>query len=396
MKIYEIGTGYTSIPARMGAATEIVVEELTKSLQADGQAVTLIDIKDPHRLPNDLPIVEVKVSSIFTKTDVALGIMHKLKRVAYSLALAKKLKKLVKEDPDDVVLHFHNQYNLFFFLKRTSAALRSKVKIAYTVHSYIWHGDWSDIGETVKNRYFQEIAAMKAADVVYVLNERTRENIRDHVGIDEKKLCLIDNGVNTDVYHPLTEQAIREVKTGLGLDGKKIFIQIGSVCDRKNQLGALELLLPLMEQDKDIAYVYAGGIIDQPYQDQIVAFAQAHGLVDRVRYLGEVAPGKELNAYYSMAEAMLFPSKQEGFSLVVIEAMSAGTPVIVHERLQFRLSDRCLTYSDQASFEAMVEHQILDQEKQKMNASAARASVLEAYSWNKVARDYLDTIALCR
>ena len=31
MKIYEIGTGYTSIPAKMGAATEIVVEELTKS-----------------------------------------------------------------------------------------------------------------------------------------------------------------------------------------------------------------------------------------------------------------------------------------------------------------------------------------------------------------------------
>ena len=28
MKIYEIGTGYTPIPARMGAATEIVVEEV--------------------------------------------------------------------------------------------------------------------------------------------------------------------------------------------------------------------------------------------------------------------------------------------------------------------------------------------------------------------------------
>ena len=31
MKIYEIGTGYTPIPARISAATEIVVEELTKA-----------------------------------------------------------------------------------------------------------------------------------------------------------------------------------------------------------------------------------------------------------------------------------------------------------------------------------------------------------------------------
>ena len=31
MKIYELGTGYTSIPAKVAAATESVVEELTKA-----------------------------------------------------------------------------------------------------------------------------------------------------------------------------------------------------------------------------------------------------------------------------------------------------------------------------------------------------------------------------
>ena len=31
MKIYEIGTGYTPIPAKVAAATESVVEELTKA-----------------------------------------------------------------------------------------------------------------------------------------------------------------------------------------------------------------------------------------------------------------------------------------------------------------------------------------------------------------------------
>ena len=50
MKIYEIGTGYTPIPAKMGAATEIVVEELAKSFQKKGKDVTILDIKADDRL----------------------------------------------------------------------------------------------------------------------------------------------------------------------------------------------------------------------------------------------------------------------------------------------------------------------------------------------------------
>ena len=42
MKIYEIGTGYTPIPAQMGAATEIVVEELTRSLRNNGEDAEII------------------------------------------------------------------------------------------------------------------------------------------------------------------------------------------------------------------------------------------------------------------------------------------------------------------------------------------------------------------
>ena len=113
MKIYEIGTGYTSIPAKMGAATEIVVEELTKAFMSIGQEVTLVDIADSNRLPNKLPIVEVQMPKLFSNTDVQLGIMHKLKRVVYSIALARKLNQIIKKSNETVLIHFHNQYNMY-------------------------------------------------------------------------------------------------------------------------------------------------------------------------------------------------------------------------------------------------------------------------------------------
>ena len=135
MKIYEIGTGYTPIPAQIAAATESIVEELTKAFIKQNIDVEIIDICAQDRAPNNLPITEVKVPSIFSKSDVSLGIVHKLKRVVYSLALASKLKKLLKSTDEKVVLHFHNQYNMFFFVKRVSKKLRSKAVTAYTNHN---------------------------------------------------------------------------------------------------------------------------------------------------------------------------------------------------------------------------------------------------------------------
>ena len=107
MKIYEIGTGYTPIPAQMGAATEIIVEELTTSFMKMGEDVEIIDIAADSRAENNLPITEVKVPAAFRKNDVSLGIVHKLKRVVYSVKLASKLKKILKKSDEKVVLHFH-------------------------------------------------------------------------------------------------------------------------------------------------------------------------------------------------------------------------------------------------------------------------------------------------
>ena len=115
MKIFEIGTGYTSIPAKIGAATEIVVEELTTSMLKQGHDVTIVDIRDIHRQSTSLPIIEVNVPYFFSSTDLKLGLVHKLKRVLYSMSLTYKLHRLLRKQKSKVILHFHNQYNLFFF-----------------------------------------------------------------------------------------------------------------------------------------------------------------------------------------------------------------------------------------------------------------------------------------
>lgn len=383
MKIYEIGTGYTPIPARMGAATEIVVEELTRSLLSIGEEVEIIDIKAQQRLETDLPIQEVSVPSIFTKTDVSLGIMHKLKRVVYSLSLAKKLRKIIKESKDKIVLHFHNQYNLFFFLKLLPKKLRNKVTIAYTVHSYIWGTSWEEIKETVEKRYFQEIFCVQNADLVFVLNDITTDHFVKHLGVDKSKIKRIINGVNTKTYAPKDENETEKIKNELSLKGKKVIFQVGSVCERKNQFGSLKMLCDYLKEHRDIVFLYAGGIIDQEYQDSITSFADENGIKEQVIYAGELSPGKELAKYYAISDLSVFSSSLESFGLVVIEAISAGKTVVVADKLMFDLSTGFETYSTKEEFIEKVDDILSGVLK-----NDGRQEVIDKYDWDVVAKDH--------
>lgn len=385
MKIYEIGTGYTSIPAQMGAATEIVVEELVKAFQKQSADVELLDIQAAHRPVHTLPITEVKVPRSFTSTDVQLGLLHKLKRVVYSISLAMKLRKILKNTDEDVILHFHNQYNLFFFYKLVSAKLRTKAKVAYTVHSYIWAGEWKDIEATVEKRYFQEIDCVRHADYVLSLNDLTTRHFVEHLGVPAERIFKIKNGVNTGIYSPLSNTEIDAFRKAIDLEGQKVILQVGSVCDRKNQLGAVQLLRDYLKQHPNVSYLYAGGIIDQDYQAEIQRFAAESGIASQVRYLGELQPGVELNKYYNIADATIFPSKQESFGLVIIESLSAGTPVLCSCKPIFSIDQGCLVYDSESSFITFLEHCF----SRAIPAEHIREEAIKHYGWDRIAQDHI-------
>lgn len=385
MKIYEIGTGYTPIPAQMGAATEIVVEELTRSIIKNGENAEIIDISAQNRAKTDLPIAEVDVPKKFTGTDVSLGIMHKLKRVVYSVALARKLKIILKKESEGVVLHFHNQYNLYFVLKLVSKKLLKKATIAYTVHSYIWGTQWEEIEIIVKKKYFQEITCVKKADIVLVLNDITIDHFVNRLGVDREKIHKIINGVNIKRYSPLPEEEVLTLKNANNVKGKKVIFQVGSVCDRKNQLGSIRMLTKYLREHRDVIYMYAGGIIDFEYQQSIVDYAKENEISGQVRYVGELAPGEQLNGYYNIADCCVFTSSLESFGLVIIEAISSGTPVVLGSNLMFALDSGFSMYHTDEEFVSMVDAAL---NQSKMSRDVYR-DILDKYSWDSVARDHI-------
>lgn len=391
MKIYEIATGYTSIPATISAATEIVIEQLATAMISNGKDVEIIDIRDKNRKDTNLKIDEVAVPSFLTSTDTSLGIIHKLKRVIYSISLAGKLKKILKKTNDKVVFHFHNQYNMFFFLKLTGKKEREKCIMAYTNHSGIWSLEWEEVEPTLKKRYFQEWECQQNADILYILNDDTKANVINHLGVDENKIVRINNGVNTDVYRPLSLQEKEAIKADYGVTGKKIILQVGSVYDNKGQDRAIKYLTQLMKEDPDLMYLYAGGIVDEEYHNRIKKYVADNGLDAQVKYLGMLSPGEELNRVYNMADATISLSKYEAFSLVVVESYSAGVPMLIDESNKSVFSIGAVLYNKD-NFESKVKDIIFgDKENYQQLSDSVRNIATNNYSWAAIAKNYTDS-----
>ncbi len=389
MKIYEIGTGYTPIPAKVAAATESVVEELTKAFIQKKIDVEVVDISANDRVPNSLPITEVIVPSIFTKSDISLGIIHKVKRVVYSVALALKLKKILKQTDQKTVLHFHNQYNIYFFLKLVKKELRDKAIIAYTNHNGFWSLPFEEAKSTLQSRYFQEIEGMKNADLIFVLNPKMKNNIVENLGIDENKVIRINNGVNTDVYAPLSSEQIEKVKEKLNLKNKRIILQVGSVNENKGQGRAVKMIAPLLRENSDTVYAFAGDIVSQEYYQEVLRTAKEEKVENQVVYLGTFSPGEEMNGLYNIADTAIFVSRYEGFSLACIESISAGVPVVL-------CSDYLSSFGDGS---ILTERQdVADRIRQLLNdgdllkeiKQAARKNAVENFTWSKTAQKYFD------
>jgi D-inositol-3-phosphate glycosyltransferase len=325
-----------------------------------------------------------------SSTDEALGARHKLRRVVYSARLAGVLRDALGGSGGRVVLHFHNQYNAFFFLRSVPRRLRGRALVCYTNHSGAWNGEWAEVSGTIRRRYFQEAYALRRADAALVLNEATRRNLVEHAGVPAGRVHLVTNGVDTAVYRPMPEGEREALRSGLLGPSARYVFQCGSVCENKGQLVTVRCLARLLAADPGLFLVFAGGVVDAGYLGEVMALAGSLGVGDRVVYLGERRPGRELAGLYAAAEACVLPSTYESFGLAALEALSCGTPVV--QRSGDRVvglateGEGMFRFGDEAGYAGLVEGLLrMSRDERARLSASARRNVEERYSWGRVA-----------
>jgi glycosyltransferase involved in cell wall biosynthesis len=137
---------------------------------------------------------------------------------------------------------------------------------------------------------------------------------------------------------------------------------------------AIAALGRLVREGADVRLDIAGGAADAGWR----ALAARAGVVDRVGFLGAV---EDMPGCYAAADAMLHPTRWDACSLVTLEAMASGLPVVTThangaaELLEDGVSGHVIPPDDP---EALADRMrlLLDPGRRAAMGAAARAAAL--------------------
>jgi glycosyltransferase involved in cell wall biosynthesis len=158
--------------------------------------------------------------------------------------------------------------------------------------------------------------ALRRAGVLLCISEATeRDLVAQHPGVAGRTVVT---PLAADPVFGAPRDDLDEVRGRLALE-RPFVLAAGTLEPRKNLVRLIEAWTRLDASDHDLVLVGPSGW----EFDEILRRAQAQ----HVRVMGYVSDD-DLAALYAMCDAFCYPSLYEGFGLPVLEAMTAGAPVV--------------------------------------------------------------------
>jgi mannosyltransferase len=143
----------------------------------------------------------------------------------------------------------------------------------------------------------------------------------------KRAATVIPHGVDTDRYVPPADRAA--VFTEAGLPGRYAIGCFGRVRAQKGTDVFVDAMCRLLPHYPDFTAVIVGAIaVEQtPFANELKKRIQAANLQSRIVITGEV-PIEEVQRWYQRLTIYAFTSRNEGFGLTLIEAMSVGAALV--------------------------------------------------------------------
>ena len=266
---------------------------------------------------------------------------------------------------DVCVVHAVNRANLA--VKRAAGAWRWRLN---PMHVWVSCRDRFMIGGLRFRRYV-------------ALSERVAAELQRYYGVPRERIVLIPNGVNLDRFCPEPDdRAATRRELGLPL-GRPVLLFVGHEFDRKGLAHAIDALAQPGVSGATLLVAGAGapGVFERQ--------AELLGVRDRVVFLG---PRHDLPLLYRAADAFVFPTAYESFSLTCMEALACGLPVFatavggIEDYLKDGVNGRVVR-ADGADIACALAPMLADPALQRRFRAGATETAQD-YGWPKIAARY--------
>ena len=168
-----------------------------------------------------------------------------------------------------------------------------------------------------------------------VVSELRRAELADLMKMDATSIHVIPNGVDAARFYKLETRTQTLLEQTHLLDAAPILLLPVRVTPRKNIELALQTLVELRKQFPNAALMVTGplgphNINNHKYFEMLTNLREQLGLQGSVHFLAELVdsflPDEVIADFYRIADALFFPSREEGFGIPVIEAAFSHLP----------------------------------------------------------------------
>jgi len=194
-----------------------------------------------------------------------------------------------------------------------------------TIHdiTFDMHPEWYTRRARMAFNGFAAASARKARHVLTV-SECSRRDIIRAYGIPPERVTAVPLAPDPSFTPVQDPEAVDAVKRRYDLGGKYL-LHVGSITPRRNIGRLLEAFAAVRRRAPGLTLALAGRA--EAPSPPVEVMIHRMGLGASVRAAGYVRQD-ELQALYSGAAAVVYPSLYEGFGLPVVEAMACGTPAV--------------------------------------------------------------------
>jgi glycosyltransferase involved in cell wall biosynthesis len=229
------------------------------------------------------------------------------------------------------------------------------------------------------NAYWEKIAFQKAKIIVAV-SEKVKQELLD-ISIPPDKVKVIFNGVDLREFSP----GIRD-RQKLGLpEDVTLALFVGDILtSRKN----LDSILKALVNVPELHLAVAGKVEGSPFPQLAIAL----GLTERVHFLGFRSDVSEI---MKATDFFVFPSRYEACTLVLLEAIASGLPVITASTAggsEAITPDCGIVLSDSEDTQALAEAltKLTSDQNLRIRMGNAARTIAEQHSWISIAQKYLE------
>jgi len=232
------------------------------------------------------------------------------------------------------------------------------------------------------------LEALNGAEHIITVSNSNVEILVKKLGIPRKKIALIPNGFDEELFKPMPRHKAR-AKLGLPFD-KKIVLTVGNLLPIKGHEYLIKAAKDVVAKRRDLLFVLVGS---GPLRKKLEKLVKSFGIQDFFYFAGG-RPHEEIPLWMNAADLFVLPSLSEGNPTVMFEALSVGLPFVgtaVGGIPEIITSEKCGLLCPPKDSKCLAEKILIALEKEWDREKIRRYA--EQFTWENIVKKFFSIYA---